>query len=443
MLLLVGVTALSFFHEVGPQDITRLALTEAITLDRSLRIDRWQAQTPDKALYDGHYYSDKAPGMSFLAVPGYVLLRSAGVQRGENELAGVWKDRSDVWLLRVLAGGLGFLAAVFLVGRVAEGIEEGTGASAATAFGLGTLALPLAPTMFGHLAAAALGFAAFVAVWSGCRADRGRELRWAAGGLCAGLAVLTEYQAVFIAAVLLVYLATRAVRAAIVYAAAAVPCVVALALYNTAAFDSPWRLSYRYVSEEFAGEQAKGFFGISVPDPGQLARILFTWDGLLLRSPVLVFAGAGLVLLWRKGVRSEAAVCGTVVLLFLAVNAGYYDPLGGGSPGPRFFVPALPFLAVGLACSYRRWPFATLAATVVSVGFMMYRAGTWFWTDEESFVTVWSLLGSPGIAGVLVSAALALAALILGAREVLAADPGATARLRHRFPRGPMSLDDV
>ncbi|OFW75318.1 MAG: hypothetical protein A2Y55_02340 [Actinobacteria bacterium RBG_16_68_12] len=74
---------------------------------------------------------------------------------------------------------------------------------------------------------------------------------------------------------------------------------------------------------------------------------------------------------------------------------------------------------------------------------MMYRAGTWFWTDEESFVTVWSLLGSPGIAGVLVSAALALAALILGAREVLAADPGATARLRHRFPRGPMSLDDV
>ncbi|OFW75319.1 MAG: hypothetical protein A2Y55_02345 [Actinobacteria bacterium RBG_16_68_12] len=247
MLLLVGVTALSFFHEVGPQDITRLALTEAITLDRSLRIDRWQAQTPDKALYDGHYYSDKAPGMSFLAVPGYVLLRSAGVLRGENELAGVWKDRSDVWLLRVLAGGLGFLAAVFLVGRVAEGIEEGTGASAATAFGLGTLALPLAPTMFGHLAAAALGFAAFVAVWSGCRADRGRELRWAAGGLCAGLAVLTEYQAVFIAAVLLVYLATRAVRAAIVYAAAAVPCVVALALYNTAAFDSPWRLSYQCV----------------------------------------------------------------------------------------------------------------------------------------------------------------------------------------------------
>src|SRR3970282_36773 len=73
---------------------------------------------------------------------------------------------------------------------------------------------------------------------------------------------------------------------------------------------------------------------------------------------------------------------------------------------------------------------------------MIHRAGPGCWTDEESFVTVWSLLGSPGIAGVLVSAALALAALILGAREVLAADPGATARLRHRFPRGPMSLDD-
>jgi hypothetical protein len=44
--------------------------------------------------------------------------------------------------LRVLTGRLGFLAVVFLVGRVAESLAAGTGAATATAFGLGTLALP-------------------------------------------------------------------------------------------------------------------------------------------------------------------------------------------------------------------------------------------------------------------------------------------------------------
>src|SRR4029453_11239442 len=125
---LVWVAALSFFHEVGPQDITRLALTESLALDGSLRIDRWQEEPPDKAVYRGHYYSDKAPLLSFMALPPFVGFRAAGVLREENVVPGIWKDRSDLWLLRALTGGLGFLALIVLVGRVAEGVAAGTGA---------------------------------------------------------------------------------------------------------------------------------------------------------------------------------------------------------------------------------------------------------------------------------------------------------------------------
>jgi hypothetical protein len=415
VVFLVWASALSFFHETGPQDITRLALTEAIVLDGSLRIDRWQDQTPDKAVYGGHYYSDKAPGMSFLALPSFVVLDAAGVLRESNVEPGIWKDRSDLWMLRALASGLGFVALIVLVGRVAEGIETGTGAITATSFGLGTLALPLAGTMFAHLVAAALGFGAFVAVWSGVRATSRRELRYVVGGLCAGLAVLTEYQAVFIAAIVLVYVAHRTLRGAVLFVAAAVPSVLALAAYNTAAFDSPLHLSYRYVAEEFATEQAKGFFGIGFPDPVRLWHILFTWDGLLLRSPILVLAAVGLVLVWRKGLRAEAVVCGAVSLVFLLLNAGYYDVLGGGSPGPRFLVPGLPFLGVGLACSFHRWPRLTLTIAVLSVGLMTYRSATWFWPDLQHFLTVWALLGAPIVVGGALAVALAVGALALGA----------------------------
>ncbi|MGC9042083.1 MAG: hypothetical protein ACP5MJ_21535, partial [Roseiflexus sp.] len=64
---------------------SRLNLTLAIVDDGSFQIDRFVANTGDYAKYNGHYYSDKAPGTSFLAVPVYAavrpLLQTAPVQR--------------------------------------------------------------------------------------------------------------------------------------------------------------------------------------------------------------------------------------------------------------------------------------------------------------------------------------------------------------------------
>jgi hypothetical protein len=69
VLALIGMTAFSFYHAAGAQDVSRLALTQPMSADGSLRIDRWREGALDTAIYDGHYYSDKAPGMSFLALP--------------------------------------------------------------------------------------------------------------------------------------------------------------------------------------------------------------------------------------------------------------------------------------------------------------------------------------------------------------------------------------
>jgi hypothetical protein len=353
-----------------------------------------------------------------------LALRWTGVVDREDEAAGVWKKRSLLWLFRVLTGGLGFVTAVFLVGRVAEAIAVGTGAATATAFGIGTLALPLAATVFEHVLAAAVGFAAFAAGWCAARTARPRDSLWAVSGLCAGLAVLIEYQAVVIGAVLLVYAAGHGARAALVFIALTAPSSVLLAVYNTAAFGSPLRISYSYVTEQFAKEQSQGLFGVGVPDVRELIRILFSWDGLVVQSPVIVLAAVGLVFLWRQGARAEVAVCGAVVVLFLALSAGYYDPMGGISPGPRFVVPALPFLAVGLPCAFMRWPIVTLAATAISACLMIYRAGTWSRSVEQAFVTVWSLLGSPRFVGVLIVGVLALAALSLSALNLVAAGGG-------------------
>ena len=48
-------------------------------------------------------------------------------------------------------------------------------------------------------------------------------------------------------------------------------------------------------------------------------------------------------------------------------DAGYFLPYGGASPGPRFLVAALPFLALGLGPAFRRWPRTTTVFAAVSV----------------------------------------------------------------------------
>jgi hypothetical protein len=116
--------------------------------------------------------------------------------------------------------------------------------------------------------------------------------------------------------------------------------------------------------------------------------------GLLLSSPVLALAAVGLVLLWRRRLRAEAGLAAAVVLAFLLVEAGYFLPYGGISPGPRFFVPALPFLALGFPLAFRRWRLVTYAATVFSVVATTEILLMWARTPPEGRVLATRLEGS-------------------------------------------------
>ncbi|HQH36609.1 MAG TPA: hypothetical protein PLS77_12975, partial [Anaerolineaceae bacterium] len=53
----------------------RLDLTLAFVDEKTLSIDNYYQNTGDFAYFEGHYYLDKAPGPSFLAVPVYAAIR--------------------------------------------------------------------------------------------------------------------------------------------------------------------------------------------------------------------------------------------------------------------------------------------------------------------------------------------------------------------------------
>jgi hypothetical protein len=54
---------------------SRLDLVMAIVDRGTLAIDEYYQNTGDYAYYNGHYYSDKAPGLSFVAIPFYMVFK--------------------------------------------------------------------------------------------------------------------------------------------------------------------------------------------------------------------------------------------------------------------------------------------------------------------------------------------------------------------------------
>src|SRR5262245_44838998 len=79
LLLLCHIFFLQIYPNFLPtNELSRLLLTSAIVDDHSIQIDRAierYGHTEDAIPFNGHTYSDKAFGVSIVAVPFFVLLR--------------------------------------------------------------------------------------------------------------------------------------------------------------------------------------------------------------------------------------------------------------------------------------------------------------------------------------------------------------------------------
>ena len=130
-----------------------------------------------------------------------------------------------------------------------------------------------------------------------------------------------------------------------------------------------------------------------------------------------------------------------VGIAYFLYNAGYWLPFGGGSPGPRFLIPALPFLAIGLAPAYRRLPALTLALAIPSVTFMVAGALTFPLIGDTGTGTWANQLGSGALEHTLLT--------VLGVHSGwLAMTPrarrgGRRDRVLRRWPRQRLRIGDL
>jgi hypothetical protein len=177
----------------------------------------------------------------------------------------------------------------------------------------------------------------------------------AAAGLLAGAAPLVDYQAVFAAVPVAVYVAVKLrpggqlVRAIALAVAGAAPPIAALLAYHAICFGSPWRTGYD-ASTSFAFYHQHGFLGIT-----QLRWEAF-WgslgrpdNGLFALSPGWLLAIPGCALLWRRGERATVAVAAAVAAIYVLFISSINFWRAGWEVGPRYIAAMLPFLLPPIA----------------------------------------------------------------------------------------------
>jgi hypothetical protein len=361
------------------------------------------------------------------------------VERGMRVQRIVEQSTPIVWALTLLAAVIPAILLLLGVRWAADRFVPGYGTAAAVTLGLATVVMTFAAEFFSHVISAGFGFAAF------CLLMKEREKEPSLGlvataGLLAGLAVTFEFQTGLVGVVLFFYALSRRtdlLRRAVSYGAGTVAGALPMLAFNYWAFGNPLKLAYGYAvafpgasGHDVLGLNSHGFFGITAPRFDSALSLLLAGRGLLVLTPIVVMSVVG-VFMMRREHRAEANTILAVAAVYFIYNSGYWLPFGGGTPGPRFLIPALPFVAIGLAYAYKRLPALTLGLAIPStlmmlVGTLTYpllgKQGVGTWADwlvqgrlEHTVLTAFGVTNAwlavaPFVAAVLTSIVLAFRA---------------------------------
>jgi hypothetical protein len=462
-IVVLGVAWGLTMHSMGWAQLGHYAQVRGLANGQA-EIDRWHWETGDKAWVDGHFYSVKSPGVAGLSLPFYLALdspvghrlaRAATANarqsdwprwapegtipienygylpaRGERVEAEIEQNAPIVWALTLIVAVIPAVLLLLGVRWAADRLEPGYGTAAAITLGVATIVMIFASEYFSHVISAALGFGAFMLLMRE-REGPPRLPLVGGAGLLAGLAVTFEFQIGLVGVILFFYALARSsgrLGRAAAYGAGALLGALPMLAFNLWAFGNPLELAYGSAVDypgvsghDELGLNSHGFFGITAPRLDSAGELLLASRGLLTLTPIIVMAVAGVALMHRRH-PTEARVIAAVAIAYFIYNSGYWLPMGGGTPGPRFLIPALPFLALGLAFAYRRLPALTLglaipsAVTMTAASFtypLLGIQGAGLWGDwlldghlEQTVLTAF------GVSNVFLAAAPVLAALL-------------------------------
>jgi hypothetical protein len=366
------------WNEDGTMPVNGLALSENVQ-PAALN---FLACSGDVGFARGHFHPNKPPGTSFAALPAYFILSL--IERAIGcDLDGWWTITVNAWLTSAfsvgLASALGCVV-FFQVAKMFAGNAVTPALLATIAFAFGTMIFPFATLLFDHNLVAVELLAAFYFILrdeEGCRPGS-----LCLSGFCAGFAAITNYVAavavVFLGVFLLVKKSHAGLRSAVLSALwfllGLIGPFALICFYNNICYGSPFALCNDFQNPRFkdAGGSFLGMFG--EPSMPVAMMLLFSqYRGLFFFCPALLLAVFGFFVLMRsKPMRAEACFCAALFVLFYWVNVTFNGWSAGYASGPRYLIPAMPFLALLAVPAFARFQKTScvFAAAGVAINFL-------------------------------------------------------------------------
>jgi hypothetical protein len=352
ILLILGVEG-AFYHLGGWNQYARVSAAVAFVEPGTpytgtfridgLKDDGARLATGDWALARSGFYSNKAPGVSFLAVVPYFLLYHAERSAGLDPKTG-WLTHINVWALNLwISGFWNIVAALALLRKLPRfGVHSREGAAlVAVVYSCATIVLPFSCSSWGHPTAAAFITLGALELAEGPRA------RCALGGFWLGMAVLTEYLAAISLIIgALFVLAARTGKSGWRFVMGARRRFAALLLYHEFAFGSYFTTATSLADPVFLQPgRVAGLIG--VPNPVNLVRMLFApGRGLIWQTPVLLVTLFGLQSWYRSGRRLFLAFAVANIAAYALSISSLVAYQGGQTTSMRYMIIALPFFCI-------------------------------------------------------------------------------------------------
>ena len=340
----------------SPNERSRLYLSHAIQDRGSIMIDeevdRW-GMVFDIANANEHFYTDKAPGSSILALPVVALSRKT-----DSIEKLVLRVRHWTMVPITFFGGLFFILLLQNIG-ISANIRR------ITTVGLlvGTSVLHYGGAIFGHVIVMTATIAALFSLSKAIQTKSlHKQILWGLfAGLAAGSAFAVEYQAVGLSLMLgfgmLLSAETRKARLIFPAMFGAILIALPVLAYNNAAFGSPFSTSYAHLFHQHSIDiHSEGIGGITHPHMEAIKGLIFSRSrGLLFGAPLVFFGFFGLPTLWQRS-RWIAGTTIGLILWFLYIGTSIPIWYGGWGFGPRLLIPMFGVSAIAAAALLERYP---------------------------------------------------------------------------------------
>ncbi len=375
-----------FFRKLDWNGSTRLDLAWSIVDNHSLSIDTYHENTGDKAFYKGRFYTDKAPGISFLGIPFYFI--ASNISRFCNSSSSlvnyIFKIYIPTFFVVIIPSAIMGVIFYRLTNLFLNNISLSI--LGTMSYSLGTIVFFYSNMFYAHHVAGFLFFAAFYILVRSANIKEVDKSKIFLSGTLLGLAILCEYPMMLFAIFIFIYLfiVSKSIKPLAYLALPVCLAIIILGIYHYACFDNPLKTGYNYEHlSYFAKHHAQGISGIKLPKLSRIIKLTFGLKmGIFMMHPFLLFAFPGAYFGLKSKRKRE-------FLFFIIISAAvilFYSSFKFFAE--RFLITAIPFLcilAIYGAAKLKSKILTSIFITLVGISsiLMLFATGTDLLTHQK------------------------------------------------------------